>query len=289
MMASTTAAVNPYRYIPIALAAASAFSFAAPASAQTPDSAPVARIALDAPGLRWLHQHTAHADLYVLAGSAAERVSDALADASERAIVDNLRWLRAADADTPRVRLFFVGTRQQMAPFTGGTSGGWAETREGTAFFVANDSVRPPLRHEVMHLLSWRLWGPPSSRWLSEGLGVIAAGACRGHSVDEVTAALDRAGRLVSLDVLRNQFVVTGETGAAHYFEAASLATYIDRVYGRDTLRALWSRGGLVRARETLGVPLETLERRWRATIALTDAQTTWAALWPELRSHGCE
>jgi hypothetical protein len=154
---------------------------------------------------------------------------------------------------------------------------------------VANDSVRPALRHETMHLLAWRHWGPPPASWLSEGLATAAVPTCRGRSVEEIAATLNRERLLVPLESLRSAFTVKGEKGVVHYFEAASLVRYIDRVYGRTRLRALWSNGGLVRAPQTLGVDALTLERRWRDSIAHAKPRTTWPALWKEIRAFGCE
>jgi hypothetical protein len=84
--------------------------------------------------------------------------------AAENAIEANLKWLGAKPTDA-RVRLFFVKSRLDMRQFVGGTPGGSAIEMEGTAFLVANDSVRPSLRHETMHLLAWRAWGPPAASW----------------------------------------------------------------------------------------------------------------------------
>ncbi|HEV7388476.1 MAG TPA: hypothetical protein VGN73_07695, partial [Gemmatimonadaceae bacterium] len=171
----------------------------------------------------------------------------------------------------------------------GGTPGGSAIEMEGTAFMVANDSVRPALRHETMHLLAWRVWGPPASSWLSEGLATAAVPSCRGLSTEEMAAVLDRARLLVPLDTLRQDFTVAGEEGVVHYYQSASLVRYIDRVYGRDRLRALWAAGGLVNVTGILGIDAQTLERNWRASIARTPAHTSWPALWSEIRAFGCE
>jgi hypothetical protein len=141
-----------------------------------------------------------------------------------------------------------------MRPLTGGaTPGGWSVTAEGTAFFVANDSVHPALRHEIMHLLSWRMWRTPGVAWLSEGVASVAGGQCRGWSFDDVAAALDRDHRPVPLDSL-GDFVFAGETGAAYYLESASVVSFIDRTYGRRRLREFWRTGGFGGIERSLGV-----------------------------------
>jgi hypothetical protein len=209
--------------------------------------------------------------VYVLAGSPAERLLPTLAADAERAIAANLAWL-GEPAARVKLRLFFVGSREQMRPLTG-----------------ANDSVRPALRHELMHLLSWRLWGTPGGVWLSEGVASVAAGSCRGWSFDDVAAALDRAGRLVAFDELRQRFIFAGEAGAARYLQSASVVAYIERVHGRRRLRAFWSTGGFGGSEHSLGVGAAVLEARWRADVARRRTPASWAAMWRVIHAHGCE
>jgi hypothetical protein len=249
---------------------------------------PITSMALAAPNFRWHKLETARADLYFPEGEYKRPVMARHAMAAERAIAANMDWLRAAPTGA-KVRVFFLKSRLDMRQFVGGTPGGSAIEMEGTAFVVANDSVRPSLRHETMHLLAWRAWGPPAASWLSEGLATAAVPACRGLNADDVAAVLDRSHRLVPLDSLRQNFTTAGEEGVVHYYESASLVRYIDRVYGRKQLRALWSMGGLANVRPALGIDAATLERNWRASIARTPARTTWPALWGEIRAFGCE
>jgi hypothetical protein len=191
----------------------------------------------------------------------------------------------------PRLRLFFVSSRDEMEPITGSRAPGWSETGSGSAFFVLSDSLRTGLRHETMHLLSWRLWGVPSAFWMSEGLATASVPTCGGLTPEVVIAMLDRAGMSIPLDTLRTKFTFAGDTGFVFYLEAAGLVRYVDRIYGRDKVRALWSNGGLANVRETLGVSRARLERDWRAAVAATPATPAWPG-WPawraRLRLHGC-
>jgi hypothetical protein len=224
----------------------------------------------------------------VLEGTAAKPVFRKFAKPVEQAIATNLRWLDASYSGR-RLVLFFVGSREEMRPLTGTAAGGWTVTAEGTAFLVANDTVRPALRHELMHLLSWRIWGIPGGVWLSEGVATAASGGCRGYTFDDLAAALDRASRLASFEELRHRFTYAGEGGAEHYVEAASVVTYIDRVYGRKRLREFWASGGLGGVERSLGVDVTTLEMRWRTEIANHIAPPSWARIWSDIRVHGCE
>jgi hypothetical protein len=116
-----------------------------------------------------------------------------------------------------------------------------------------------------------------------------AAGGCGGRAVDDVAAVLLREHMLPSVDTLRRAFDVRGRTGAAQYLASASLVGYVDRVYGRPRLRALWS-GGLRDVRRVLGVEADVLERDWRATLARRPAPAvSWAGLWTAIAARGCE
>ncbi|MFL5468265.1 MAG: hypothetical protein ACJ8AE_00540 [Gemmatimonadaceae bacterium] len=248
---------------------------------------PAASHALRLRSVQWLSRKTEHATIYVAAGSAAEPQLGSLERGVEAAISANLAWLHERPRQL-RLRLFFVGSRNDMAPLTGATHGGTSFTDEGTAFFVTNDSVRPALKHEIMHLLSWRLWGTPRSMWMSEGVATAAVGPCRGYRLSALVAALDAAGRLLPLDSLRHDFVVAGEVGAVHYLEAASLVTFIDSTYGRQRLRNVWRRG-LKTNDNRSGLDAAGLERVWRAEVKHQKPAKAWSAIWPEIRAHGCE
>ena len=283
-----------FRTSTLLLAFASAVAVAQAPSRETVGSSgaevipPITSLALSAPNVRWQHERTEHADLYFPEGAYTAASRARHSKAAERAIAANIRWLGVGRSGT-RLHLFFVKSRSDMRQFVGGTPGGSAIEMEGTAFMVANDSVRPPLRHETMHLLAWRAWGPPASSWLREGLATAAVPACRGFGTDEIAAVLDRSRLLLPLDTLRQNFTVAGEMGVVQYYESASLVSYIDRVYGRDRLRVLWAAGGLANVTEILGIDAQTLERNWRASIARKKAPTTWPALWSEIRAFGCE
>lgn len=265
------------------------------AEAQTPRAGssaealpPAARAALASPGISWKSRRTPHAVVYAATGSAAERTLPVNADRAERAIAANLAFLGVRSGAAP-LRIFLVGSREEMRPFTGGTPGGYSITAEGTAFLVANDSVRPALRHETMHLLSWRHWGTPGGMWVSEGLATLAAGPCHGQTPDQIVAAARMAGLFAPLDTLRTGFVAAREIGVVHYMESASLVQYIDRRFGRAKLKTFWSTGGLGGIRKSLGIDAAELESGWKASLARVAPKSSWPSLWAKINARGCE
>jgi hypothetical protein len=264
------------------------------ATASSAAQPPAVQKALSLPGVAWSKRTTPNAIVYARTGTPLARQLGALGADTERAIATDLAWLRAPTAGFT-LHVFLVGSREEMRTLTGQTFGGNVAIEDGVAYAVANDSVRPALRHEIMHVLSWRLWGAPAGGWMSEGIATVVA-RCGGYDLSDLVASLSRAGKFVPLEQLRQDFntmPIRGEKEGARYLQAASLLSFIDEKYGRDRLRAVWSNGALRNVRQTLGVDMPTLERQWQQHVAQIDARTPapprWADVWNGIATHGCE
>lgn len=261
------------------------------ACSETPDIGPtaeqvadtsIATRAVDTATFQWRRVETPRATLYI-APSLPLQSTEHLADSVEVVISSHLEWL-GANAIEPKVRLFFVSSRDEIEPITGSRAPGWSEPGSVSSYFVLNDSTRMGLRHEIMHALSWRIWGAPAAFWLSEAVATGSVPECGGLPTATVVAMLDQAGMSIPLETLRTRFTFAGDTGFVFYLQSAGLAQFIEKTYGRDKLRAVWSNGGLAKVRETLGADLVTLERDWRATVAATPAPA-WPG-WPTWRAQ---
>ncbi len=268
---------------------AAASGVAARRAAPGPDGhrAPFVRRVLEWPGTRWVQHAGERLHVHAPAGSRAARVLPALAARAAEVRAANLRLL-GAPADTAHLELIALDAREAMRPFVGGTPGGWAEPPQSALLFVTNDSARAPLRHELMHVLSWQLWGTPSGHWVSEGLAMHAVGRCAGHDLHAMAAALAADGGLVPLAELPRRFQVEGDTGTARYVQAGSVVRHVVETFGLARARAFW-RGGMSSAPLTLGVDVAAMERAWRARLAVTPVATSWTAIRAEVRAHGCE
>jgi hypothetical protein len=248
---------------------------------------PFVRRVLQWPDTRWTEHVAPHLHVHAPLASRASYQAPALAAAAESARANNLRLLGATDY-APRLEVLVVESREAMRPFLGSTPGGWAETAQSAVLVVAGDSARAPLRHELMHVLSWQLWGPPSGHWVSEGLAMHAVGRCNGRELHTMAAALAAAGRLVPLAELPRRFDVAGEQGAAMYVQAGSFVRHVVETYGIARLRAFWPHG-MRSAPRTLGVDLATLERGWRARLSEERDPAPWREMWEGVRREGCE
>lgn len=243
--------------------------------------------ALSMPGVRWRVVETPHATLRALRGSAAEARVESFAPIVERVRQEDLARLGVARY-APKLKLFFVGSREQMKPFVGWTPGGLAVPGESAAIFVTNDSVRPALRHELMHVVSHQSWGPPAADWVSEGLAMDAVGRCHGYGIDEMAASLSSEGRLVPLAALPRVFDSRGAQGVVYYTHAASVLRWIRDRHGADALRRIWNEG-LAGVPGASGGDVESLDREWRAHLATVPHPTPWSTILAEVMRNGCE
>jgi hypothetical protein len=275
------------RALPLLALAAAAVAAGAVATYRAAPSAdghaaPFVRRVLGAPDVRWVTHAGDRLHVHAPAGSRAARVLPALAEQAAAVRREDLRLLgEAPAADTAHLELLALDDREQMRPWTGGTPGGWAEPAASAVLFVTNDSARAPLRHELMHVLSWQRWGAPRALWISEGLAMHAVGRCGGRELHAMAAALAAEGRLVPLAELPRRFHVDGADGAAMYVQAGSVVRHVAETRGVAGLRALWSRD--------LGPDLPATERAWRARVAVERPAELWGEIVADVRARGCE
>ena len=256
--------------------------------AQATDRAPVihsglAKRVLATPGTQWITGASEHFHLHALANTRAARDLVLLANEAERARADDLELLGEQDPRTHE--LLFVDSRVQMAQLLGYPAGGHAQTDEDSAYFVHESGLHAALKHEIMHLISFHLWGTPSEAWMGEGLATLAAGGCRtgNWTVHQMAASSRRTGKLISLAEFDDRFKV--QSGDA-YAQAGSVVEFVRETYGLNAVHSLWTNGLDSTARSTTG-SLETFEKAWLARIAIADDGRVLD--WNAVRKTGCE
>ena len=247
----------------------------------------IVRRALGMPDVRWVRAESAQVALYAAAGSRAAANLDRARAEAEAARAADLATL-GVPAFPRQLHLVYLKDRAQMRTLAGYPAGGTAEPEQYAAVFVTNDSVRAPVRHELMHVLAADAWGPPAGDWLREGLATHAVGGCGGRSLHTIAAALDREHRLLPLADLPRRFDVRGEAGAVMYVQSGSLVQYVADRYGTDRLRDFY-RSGLAAAPTVLGVDAAALERAWLATVRRHAGRDSWAQIDADIVRHGCE
>ena len=244
--------------------------------------------ALTDTSFRWQHRATRHFQLYAPVDSYAAANLSALGLRAEEALAANLQLLGSRAYPRLPMYLMFVNSRPEMTRLVGQPAGGYAEPAEDSAFFVVSTSGSVPLRHELMHVLSFGLWGQPAQpeAWVVEGLGTLAPGRCGPFSLHQLAAALADEGRLVPLDTLR-QYTYTDTDDVVIYAESASFLAFMHQRHGPGALRQLWQQGLPLTAAE-LGTTPAVLEAAWRARLAAIPAGDRRVD-WSYVRTNGCE
>jgi hypothetical protein len=237
---------------------------------------------------RWQQHTTRHFQLYAPVNSYAAAHLPALGQRAEKALAANLQLLGSRTYPRFPIYLVFVSSRPELTRLVGQPGGGYAEPAEDSAFFVVTPTSSVPLRHELMHVLSFGLWGDPAQpeAWVVEGLGTLAPGRCGPFSLHQLAAALADEGRLVPLDTLL-RYTYANTNDVVIYAESASFLAFVHERYGPAALRRIWQQS-LTPAVAKLGVTPAMLEAAWRARLAGIPAADRRVD-WNYVRTKGCE
>lgn len=181
------------------------------------------------------------------------------------------------------VRLFVTRSRDDVELLQGIGTLGWSDPESLTVAVVANDMCRPVFRHELMHVVSLRLWGPPFARknatdsanalgfdrasWLREGIAAAAEDLWMKYSYRGMAAAWQAEGGMIPLDSLANAFARYDDLTT--YVQSGTLVQYLMSTYGVARFHQLW-REGFDALPKIYGKPMSEIEREWHAWIERT-------------------
>jgi hypothetical protein len=237
---------------------------------------------------RWQQHTTRHFQLYAPVDSYAAAQLPALGQRAEEALAANLKLLASRTYPRLPMYLMFVSTRPEMTRLVGQPAGGYAEPGEDSAFFLVTPTGSVPFRHELMHVLSFGLWGQPAQpqAWVVEGLGTLAPGRCGPFNLHQLAAALADEGRLVPLDTLL-EYTYANTDDVVIYAESASFLRFVHERYGAAALQQLWQKS-LAPTADHLGTTAARLEAGWRARLAAIPAAERRVD-WNYVRTKGCE
>ena len=106
---------------------------------------------------------------------------------------------------TDTISIQFLTSRQEMKKYTGMTPSGIALVQPRILYVVANGDpkeVKPPIKHELMHMISITTWGYPGqdSNWMNEGLAALAENNCNGYNDEQIYRYLLDKNMLISMD-----------------------------------------------------------------------------------------
>ncbi len=135
-------------------------------------------------------------------------------------------------------------------------------TYEENLYFIA---------HEIAHLVTWNVWGSPSSTMISEGVATWAGGSALEDAgylpYDDLCRAALEANELPSVAAIENDWQqFRGHIRSRFsYFGSACFVAYLIEQYGLDALAELYHRSNYV---DLYGQSLTSLDAEWRASLA---------------------
>lgn len=149
------------------------------------------------------------------------------------------------DEFTDTIRIRFLKSREDMNVITGMYATGMAYPHNKTLYVVADSSekVKPPIKHELMHLIAMLEWGYPhyTSTWINEGLATYAEDNCNGYSVSEIYSYFLDTDKLIHIDSLTTDFYNQPEMVCYH--QSAYVVEHLLNNYSINQFKRLWIEG----------------------------------------------
>ena len=145
------------------------------------------------------------------------------------------------------IKIKFLNSRKEMEEEVGMTATGWTNMWTQEIHIVADNEFSPPIKHEIMHMISMTTWGYPHDDliWLNEGLATYAhvpsGYDCNGYNVGQIYRYLLEKEMLISIDSLTNNF--HGEDDMISYHQSAHIVEFLLTNYGIEKFKELWKKG----------------------------------------------
>ena len=108
---------------------------------------------------------------------------------------------------------------------------------------LPNETQKPPIKHELMHLITMLKWGypTPTSTWMNEGLGTYAENDCNGINVAQIYRYFLENDKLISIDLLSSDFYKQPEM--VGYHQSGYIVEYLLENYSIEQFKKLWTNG----------------------------------------------
>jgi hypothetical protein len=167
---------------------------------------------------------------------------DSLVKDCFKAIKENCARLELPDYNTP-LKITFLNTREEMEKEVGFTATGWTNMWTQEIHIVANNEFTPPIKHELMHMITMTTWGYPHEDlvWINEGLATTTVNRCNGYTIGEVYRYFIEKEMLISMDSLTNDF--HREPSIISYHQSAHIVEYLLANHGLQKFEELWKKG----------------------------------------------
>lgn len=159
--------------------------------------------------------------------------------------------------DTIYIR--FLRSREDMFPLSATKASGTAYPHINTLYVVANENQKPPIKHELMHLIAMLRWDYPTetSTWMNEGLATFVGNNCNGYNVAQIYRYLMETDKLISMDLLTSDFYKQPEMIAYH--QSGYIVDYLLNNYSIEQFKKLW-KSGFKKFEEIYGIPYTVIK-----------------------------
>jgi hypothetical protein len=146
---------------------------------------------------------------------------------------------------TDSITIQFVSSREEMKKYTGlPASGVIGEQPKKTIYLLDNVKENgPPIKHELMHMITFCAWGnpDPTSIWMNEGLAAYSQNECNSYNDEQIYRFLLEDKMLLPMNSLAADFYREPEMIAYH--QCAFIAQYLLANYGIEKFKELWMQG----------------------------------------------
>ena len=180
-----------------------------------------------------------------------------------------------------------VDSRDEMKNFVGIRHKGMTSLENDLIFLVYNQNTRAYIRHELFHLVAFRLWGRPSNRILDEGGAMYADSICLDYNNPIIVLnkyLYDNNQWFPFQDLKVNFNKCARENDMIAYLQSAIIFKYLYENYGLDKIEDLW-KNGFVKFSEFYGFDYDDLKDRLTKLILNADSENVD---WNELMQKGC-
>lgn len=189
--------------------------------------------------------------------------NDAIKKAREY-ITQNLELMNEKEFNDS-VHIYLSSDKQKIAELAGQSCNGLFRIKdegftENMVFGVYQQSYNP-LKHELMHAVSFILWGENTLNWLSEGLATYSdpqSCGCDGRTIEERNVFFLQSGKLLGADELID-FPDMEEKPRIHiaYNQSAYIVGVLLQRYGIEKIKALWQSNGMDDFEKIYGISFE--------------------------------
>jgi hypothetical protein len=167
---------------------------------------------------------------------------DSLVEVCFDALNENCDRIELPEYTQP-IKFIFLNSREEMEKEVGYTATGWTNMWTQELHIVANGEFTPPIKHEILHMISMTTWGYPHNEliWINEGLATTTEKYCNGYTVGEIYRYFLEKEMLLPIDSLTNNFF--GSPSIISYHQSAHIVEYLISNYGLDKFEELWKAG----------------------------------------------